>query len=366
MHDWTRLARSIKDWGRELGFDAIGITGTDLGEAERELNDWLAADCHGEMDYMATHGTKRSRPAELVPGTRAVIAARMNYRPPVAPAASAEVAAISRYALGRDYHKLLRARLQKLADRIVAEVGEFGYRVFTDSAPVMEVALAAKAGLGWRGKHTLLLSRQAGSWFFLGEIYVDLPLPPDAPATDHCGTCRACLDACPTDAFLAPYRLDARRCISYLTIELKGAIPEPLRPLLGNRIYGCDDCQDVCPWNREAPMTREPDFLPRHALDTATLIELFAWDEAEFNEKLAGSAIRRIGHERWLRNIAIALGNAPSLPELIAALEARREDSSALVREHVAWALNQHPHPPAPLPEKGGDGCSRTASAPVR
>ncbi|WP_124962414.1 tRNA epoxyqueuosine(34) reductase QueG [Sulfurisoma sediminicola] len=353
MHDWTRLARSIKDWGRELGFDAIGITGTDLGEAERELNDWLAADCHGEMDYMATHGTKRSRPAELVPGTRAVIAARMNYRPPVAPAASAEVAAISRYALGRDYHKLLRARLQKLADRIVAEVGEFGYRVFTDSAPVMEVALAAKAGLGWRGKHTLLLSRQAGSWFFLGEIYVDLPLPPDAPATDHCGTCRACLDACPTDAFLAPYRLDARRCISYLTIELKGAIPEPLRPLLGNRIYGCDDCQDVCPWNREAPMTREPDFLPRHALDTATLIELFAWDEAEFNEKLAGSAIRRIGHERWLRNIAIALGNAPSLPELIAALEARREDSSALVREHVAWALNQHPHPPPPSRERG-------------
>ena len=343
MHDWSGLKAKIKNWGRELGFDAISIAGTDLGEAEHELQDWLAAGCHGEMDYMAAHGSKRSRPAELVPGTQAVIMARLNYRPATADfSQDATYAVVSRYALGRDYHKLLRARLQKLADRIVAEAGEFGYRVFTDSAPVMEVALAAQAGLGWRGKHTLLLSREAGSWFFLGEIYVALPLPPDAPTTDHCGTCRACLDACPTDAFLAPYRLDARRCISYLTIELKGAIPEPLRPLLGNRIYGCDDCQDVCPWNREAPLTREADFLPRHGLDAATLVELFAWDEATFNEKLAGSAIRRIGHERWLRNIAIALGNAPSTPEIIAALEARREDSSALVREHVVWALQRH------------------------
>ncbi|MBU0752061.1 MAG: tRNA epoxyqueuosine(34) reductase QueG [Gammaproteobacteria bacterium] len=258
--------------------------------------------------------------------------------------ADASRAAISRYALGRDYHKLIRARLQKLADRIVADVGEFSYRVFTDSAPVMEGELAKNAGLGWRGKHTLLLSRTAGSWFFLGEIFVDLPLPEDAPTTDHCGSCRACLDACPTDAFLAPHRLDARRCISYLSIELKGAIPEDLRHRLGNHIYGCDDCQTVCPWNREAPATREADFLPRHNLDAATLTELFAWDEATFNEKLAGSPIRRIGHERWLRNIAVALGNAPTSPKIIAALVARRDHPSALVCEHVAWALARHGH----------------------
>jgi epoxyqueuosine reductase len=342
MHDWSELAQRIKDWGRELGFDAVGIAGTDLGDAEHDLADWLAAGCHGEMDYMAAHGSKRSRPAELVPGTRAVIAARMNYRPAAGPVAGAAHAAISRYALGRDYHKLLRARLQKLADRIAAEIGDFGYRVFTDSAPVMEVALAAGAGLGWRGKHTLLLSREAGSWFFLGEIYVELPLPPDAPVTDHCGTCRACLEACPTQAFAAPYRLDARRCISYLTIELKGAIPEALRPHMGNRIYGCDDCQDVCPWNRTAPLTREKDFLPRHGLDAATLIELFTWDEASFDGKLAGSPIRRIGHERWLRNIATALGNAPTSAAIVAALEARQDDCSPLVREHVAWALRRH------------------------
>jgi epoxyqueuosine reductase len=350
MHDWSQLALRIKEWGRELGFDAVGITGTDLGAAERGLADWLGAGCHGEMDYMAAHGTRRSRPADLVPGTQAVIVARMNYRPAsVDAAADPAHAAISRYALGRDYHKLLRARLQKLAARIAGDVGEFGYRVFTDSAPVLEVELAKNAGLGWRGKHTLLLSREAGSWFFLGEIFVALPLPLDVPTTDHCGTCRACLDACPTDAFIAPYRLDARRCISYLTIELKGAIPEPLRPLLGNRIYGCDDCQSVCPWNREAPATREADYLPRHGLDSATLIELFAWDESEFEEKLAGSAIRRIGFERWLRNIAVALGNAlravgnaPPSAGIAAALEARREHPSALVREHVAWALARH------------------------
>jgi len=356
MHDWTDLARRIKEWGRELGFDAIGIAGTDLGEAERELHDWLAAGMHGEMDYMAAHGTKRSRPAQLVPGTRAVIVGRINYRPAAAGIAEdPQRAAISRYALGRDYHKLLRARLQKLAERIEKETGAFGHRVFTDSAPVMEVPLAAKAGLGWRGKHTLLLARDAGSWFFLGEIYVDLPLPPDAPATDHCGSCRACLDACPTNAFVAPYALDARRCVSYLTIELKGAIPEPLRPLLGNRIYGCDDCQTVCPWNREAPATREPDFLPRHGLDAAALIDLFAWDEAGFDAKLAGSAIRRIGFERWLRNIAVALGNAPTSPEVVAALAARHEHPSALVREHVAWALARHQSPVAAV-TTGRDG----------
>ncbi|MDP2792904.1 MAG: tRNA epoxyqueuosine(34) reductase QueG [Sulfurisoma sp.] len=342
MHDWSALKDKIKGWGRELGFDAIGIAGTDLGDAEAGLNDWLAAGCHGEMDYMAAHGTKRSRPAELVPGTQAVIMGRMNYRPASADfSGDATQGTVSRYALGRDYHKLLRARLQKLADRIVDEIGEFGYRVFTDSAPVMEVALARNAGLGWRGKHTLLLSREAGSWFFLGEIFVALPLPPDAPTTDHCGTCRACLDACPTAAFTAPYRLDARRCISYLTIELKGAIPTALRSLLGNHIHGCDDCQSVCPWNREAPLTREVDFLPRHGLDVATLLELFAWDAATFNEKLAGSPIRRIGHERWLRNIAVALGNVPATTEIIAALESRNDHASALVREHVAWALVQ-------------------------
>jgi epoxyqueuosine reductase len=351
MHDWAALKERIRGWGGELGFDAVGIAGPDLGEAESGLADWLAAGCHGEMDYMAAHGTKRARPAELVPGTQAIIVARMNYRP-ASPekgipsghadfSADPDRATISRYALGRDYHKLLRARLQKLAERIGAEVGDFGHRVFTDSAPVMEVELAKNAGLGWRGKHTLLLSREAGSWFFLGEIYVDLPLPPDTPTTDHCGTCRACLDACPTEAFVAPYQLDARRCISYLTIELKGVIPESLRPLLGNRIYGCDDCQTVCPWNREAPTTREADFAPRHGLDTATLLELFAWDEATFNENMAGSAIRRIGHERWLRNIATALGNAPASPQVIAALMARRDHPSALVREHVAWALGR-------------------------
>jgi epoxyqueuosine reductase len=254
-------------------------------------------------------------------------------------------AAVSRYAQGRDYHKVLRNRLQKLADRIEAEAGTFGYRVFTDSAPVMEVELAARAGLGWRGKHTLLLSRDAGSWFFLGEILVDLPLPPDAPAAEHCGTCRACLNACPTGAIVAPYRVDARRCISYLTIELKGSIPLELRSLIGNRVYGCDDCQLCCPWNREAPRTREDDFAVRHGLDRATLIELFAWSESDFEEKLAGSPIRRIGHERWLRNLAVGLGNAPTAPAVIAALEARRKHPSALVREHVEWALARHQGP---------------------
>ncbi|CAG0975059.1 partial Epoxyqueuosine reductase, partial [Rhodocyclaceae bacterium] len=280
------------------------------------------------------------------PDTVSIITARMNYLPQAAPMeavlADGTRAAISRYALGRDYHKLLRNRLQKLADRIAAEVGEFGHRVFTDSAPVMEGAVAAQAGLGWRGKHTLLLSREAGSWFFLGEIYTDLPLPPDLPVTDHCGTCTACIDACPTHAIIAPGRVDARRCISYLTIELNGAIPEELRPLMGNRIYGCDDCQLCCPWNRGAPPTKEPDFAPRHGLDRAGLAELFAWTEEEFADRLAGSPIRRIGHERWLRNIAVALGNAPASTVVIDALVSRRDHPSELVREQVAWALARH------------------------
>lgn len=344
--DGVELAARIREWGRELGFDAIGFADTALDAAEAELAAWLEAGFHGEMDYMASHGTRRSRPAELVPGTVSVVTARMNYLPTATPMeavlADGARAAISRYALGRDYHKLLRARLQKLAERIAAEIGPFGHRVFTDSAPVLEVALAEKSGLGWRGKHTLLLTREAGSYFFLGEIYTDLQLPTDAPQADHCGTCRACLDCCPTQAIVAPYTVDARRCISYLTIELKGAIPEKLRPLIGNRVYGCDDCQLACPWNRFARRTGETDFSVRHGLDNASLVELFAWTEAEFRTRLAGSAIHRIGHERWLRNLAVGLGNAPTSPDVVAALEARRDHASALVREHVAWALVRH------------------------
>jgi len=344
--DGVELAARIRQWGRELGFDAIGIAGTALDAAETELQAWLAAGFHGEMDYMASHGTKRSRPDELVPGTVSIITARMNYLQQAAPMetvlADGTRAAISRYALGRDYHKLLRARLQKLAERIAAEIGPFGHRVFTDSAPVQEVALAERSGLGWRGKHTLLLTREAGSYFFLGELYTDLPLPADRPQEDHCGSCRACLDICPTQAIVAPYTVDARRCISYLTIELKGAIPVALRPLIGNRVYGCDDCQLACPWNRFARRTVETDFAVRHGLDSASLVELFAWTEAEFKSRLAGSAIYRIGHERWLRNIAVALGNAPGSPEVIAALASRRDHPSVLVREHVAWALARH------------------------
>jgi epoxyqueuosine reductase len=295
---------------------------------------------------MAKHGMTRARPGELVPGTRSVITVRMDYWPEAAHARDnledGRRAYVSRYALGRDYHKLIRARLQKLADRIVQDIGPFPYRVFTDSAPVLEVELAGRSGLGWRGKHTLLLSRQAGSHFFLGEIYCALPLPADAPQAEHCGRCRACLDACPTSAFTAPYQLDARRCISYLTIEHAGPIPLELRPLMGNRIYGCDDCQLACPWNRFARITKEPDFSPRQNLDTASLTELFAWTEEEFKTRLAGSPIYRIGHERWLRNIAVALGNAPRSPEITAALNARAEHPSELVREHVAWALARH------------------------
>jgi epoxyqueuosine reductase len=350
--DFAALARDIKRWGQELGFEQLGITDCELSAAEAHLIAWLDRGWHGDMDYMARHGVTRARPAELVPGTVRVISARMNYLPDARDSAAIlgdpERAYISRYALGRDYHKVMRRRLQRLADRISAEVGVFRYRAFTDSAPVMEVALAQKAGLGWRGKHTLLLNREAGSYFFLGEIYTDLPLPPDEPTIEHCGTCRRCLDACPTGAIVAPYELDARRCISYLTIEHKGAIPETLRPLVGNRVYGCDDCQLVCPWNRFAQTSAEPDFNVRNGLDDATLVDVFAWSEADFHERLAGTAIHRIGYERWLRNVAVGLGNAlrslrgaAAAVQIIAALEARSGDRSELVREHVAWALAQ-------------------------
>jgi epoxyqueuosine reductase len=342
--DFARLAQDIQRWGRELGFQEVGIADTELGEAEERLQRWLAAGRHGDMAYMARHGTARSRPRELVPGTLRVISARLDYWPEAADARAnlddPSRAYVSRYALGRDYHKVLRARLAKLVDRIAAQTGPFGYRVFTDSAPVLEVALAAKAGLGWRGKHTLLLTREAGSYFFLGEIYTDLPLPLTPPTTPHCGTCSACIAACPTAAIVAPYELDARRCISYLTIEHRGAIPEALRPLIGNRVYGCDDCQLACPWNRFAQLTTDADLRAvRNGLDRATLVELFAWTREEFENRLAGSAIRRIGYERWLRNIAVGLGNAPRSEEAIAALQARANDPSPLVREHVAWAI---------------------------
>jgi epoxyqueuosine reductase len=412
------LAARIRAWGRELGFGAIGISDTNLTDAEAGLAAWLEAGCHGEMDYMAKHGMKRARPAELVAGTRRVITLRMAYLPAAmlepdvdgkeadslaqgvrddrahdrrasgdddarahahrsdwrsreaARLADPQAAVVSIYARGRDYHKVLRARLQQLAERIEAEVGVYGHRVFTDSAPVLEVELAQKAGIGWRGKHTLLLQRDAGSLFFLGEIYVDLPLPtdaddpssnaPEAPGS-HCGSCTRCIGACPTGAITGPYRVDARRCISYLTIELHGSIPEELRPLIGNRVYGCDDCQLVCPWNKFAQAAPVADFDVRHGLDRATLVELFSWSEAEFDTRMQGSAIRRIGYERWSRNIAVAIGNAlrsrregrdgpadsavaHALPDaareaLVEALRARENDASALVREHVQWAL---------------------------
>ncbi|QGZ39609.1 epoxyqueuosine reductase [Pseudoduganella flava] len=353
----STLAGAIKAWGRELGFAEVRIADIDLAAAEAGLQAWLDAGMHGEMDYMASHGMKRARPAELVPGTVRVITARMNYLPVShdegwrererARLDDPQAAVISVYARGRDYHKVLRARLQQLADRIRAEVGEFGYRVFTDSAPVMELPLAEKSGLGWRGKHTLLINRDAGSLFFMGEILVDLPLPVDAPTTSHCGQCSACIDVCPTSAILGPGRLDARRCISYLTIELKGAIPLELRPLIGNRVYGCDDCQTVCPWNKFAQRATLPDFDERHGLGTAGMVELFAWSEDDFNRKMEGSPIRRIGHERWLRNLAVGLGNAAAAgargdSAIVAALQARQAHPSELVREHVAWALAQH------------------------
>jgi epoxyqueuosine reductase len=340
----AELARAIKRWGEELGLQQVGIAGCELDEPERRLGRWLADGMHGDMRYMARPDAKRTRPAELVPGTRRVISVRMNYLSEPHQNIQAVLddparAFVSRYAVGRDYHKVLRQRLKRLADRIRERVGDFGYRVFVDSAPVLEKPLAVKAGLGWIGKHTNLINARAGSWFFLGELYCDLPLPVDRPADDHCGRCKACIDICPTDAIVAPYVLDARLCISYLTIEHAGAIPEPLRARLGNRIYGCDDCQLTCPWNRFARRTEELDFVARQNLDSATLVSLFAWDEAEFLRRTEGSAIRRIGHERWLRNLAVALGNAPPSTAIRNALHERAAHPSPLVREHVQWAL---------------------------
>jgi epoxyqueuosine reductase len=338
-----QLAADVKRLGTELGFAKVGVATTNLDADEQRLERWLALGRHGTMGYMERHGRKRSRPAELVPGTIRVISARMSYWPDEAREARAALADprtgyVARYALGRDYHKVLRQRLQRLADAIAERIGAFGYRVFVDSAPVLEKALAREAGLGWIGKHTNLLDRD-GSWFLIGELYTDLPLPADAAVTEHCGTCRACIDVCPTQAIVAPYELDARRCISYLTIELKGSIPEELRPAIGNRIFGCDDCQLFCPWNKFARTTSIGDFAVRHGLDSADLVELFAWSEAQWRDRTAGSALRRAGYEGWLRNIAVALGNAPPDGLVVAALEARAADASAIVREHVHWAL---------------------------
>ena len=348
--DGARWVEKIKAWGQELGFAELGIAGVDVSAATPGLLRWLALGRHGEMDYMAKHAPLRAAPQALLPGTCSVITARLPYWPDAAPAAQvladSQLGYLSRYALGRDYHKTVRQRLQKLAERIeqlsqevqvMGPAESFAYRVFSDSAPVMEVELTRQSGIAWRGKHTLSLTRQ-GSWHFLGEIYTNLPLPADAPGDEHCGDCHRCLDACPTQAIVAPYEVDARLCISYLTLELKGAIPETLRPLIGNRIYGCDDCQLCCPWNRFAQIG-DRDFAVRNGLDNTPLAALFAWSAQDFEQRLAGSPIRRIGHERWLRNIAVALGNAAASPNAIAALNRQREHPSALVREHVAWAL---------------------------
>jgi epoxyqueuosine reductase len=345
--DYATLTRQIKAWGVELGFGQVGITDAHLEQARARLDRWLEAGYHGEMGYMQRHGTKRSRPDELIPGTVRVISVRMDYQPvddnaSVQVLESPDLGYLARYSLGRDYHKLMRRRLQKLADCIDTEVGAFGYRVFVDSAPVMEKPLAQNAGLGWIGKHTNLINKESGSWFLLGEIYTDLPLPVDEPAADHCGSCHTCMDVCPTNAIIAPYTLDARRCISYLTIELKGSIPVEFRAPIGNRIFGCDDCQLFCPWNKFAQPTAEADFAPRHGLDTAKLVTLFSWTESEWLEKTTGSAIRRAGYEGWLRNIAVALGNAESTPVVSAALESRRQHPSPMVREHVEWAITEH------------------------
>lgn len=345
--DASALLAEIKAWAADLGFAGVGIANIDLSSDEGHFAEWLREGFHGEMAYMSRHGLKRSRPAELLPGTVSCISVRMDYWPPAAAdphevLADASLAYISRYALGRDYHKLMRHRLQKLCDRIAAAIGPVGYRAFVDSAPVLEKALARNAGLGWIGKHTNLIERNSGSYFFLGEIYLNLELPADSGSTAHCGTCSACIPVCPTGAIVAPYRLDARRCISYLTIELEGPIPIEFRRAMGNRIYGCDDCQLACPWNKFARPAAEKDFQVRHGLDRTALAALFAWSEADFLEKTRGSAIRRIGFERWLRNIAVALGNAASTPTVIEALRSREHDASPIVREHVRWALEEH------------------------
>lgn len=354
MTDYVQLAQEIKQLGKQAGFADVRISDVDLSHVEARYATWIEAGFHGEMAYMESHGSKRYRPDELVPGTVRVISVRMDYLPRDTPENwreleqnhAADTAVISIYARGRDYHKVLRQRLQQLADQIALSVGEFGYRVFTDSAPVMEVALAEKAGLGWRGKHTLLLNREAGSLFFLGEILIDIPLPVDPPTSAHCGQCTTCIDVCPTQAIVAPYKVDARRCISYLTIELHGSIPEEFRSLIGNRVYGCDDCQSFCPWNKFAQASELDDFDVRHGLDRSSMVQLFAWSEAEFLRKMEGSAIRRIGHERWLRNLAVGLGNAAGefkgKPEIVAALKTRLDHPSEMVREHVRWALARH------------------------
>ncbi|MFN9774138.1 MAG: tRNA epoxyqueuosine(34) reductase QueG [Burkholderiales bacterium] len=354
----------LRDWARELGFASLGVADVDLADAEEGLARWLAAGFHGEMEYMARHGATRARPAELVPGTVRAVMVAIDYAPSDpdwverawATLADGERAYVSRYALGRDYHKVVRARLARLAERLQAEVGPFGWRAFCDSAPVMEVELARRAGLGWRGKHTLLLARDGGSMRFLGTLYTDLPLPVDASVDEHCGRCTACIAACPTGAIVAPYRLDARRCISYLTIEAKGAIPADLSEAIGNRIYGCDDCQLACPWNKYAAAAALPDFAPRERLDAAGLVELFAWDRGAFERRFEGSAIRRIGHERWSRNLAVALGNAPTTDAVVAALRAREHDPSPLVAEHVRWALARHGEAPLSAPTTARTG----------
>ncbi len=341
------LKAEVLDWSSDLGFQQTGISDIDLDEAEQRLRTWLGAKFHGTMDYMRRHGSKRSRPDELLPGTLRVISVRMDYLPHAQEEARRlldhdSLAYVSRYALGRDYHKVLRQRLKRLAHRIEQRVGNFGYRVFVDSAPVLEKALAEKAGLGWIGKHTNLINRDDGSWFFLGELYTDLPLPVDSAEHSHCGSCVACIDVCPTKAIVEPYVLDARRCISYLTIELKESIPVEFRKAVGNRIYGCDDCQIFCPWNKFARPTAEGDFAPRHDLESSDLCELFSWSEQTWLQKTEGSAIRRIGYERWLRNIAIALGNAKTTSAVVDALRSRQHAASDMIVEHVQWALAQH------------------------
>lgn len=364
--DYTKLAQDIKQWGRELGFQQVGITDTNLDEHEKYLHQWIQNGHHADMDWITSHGNKRSRPEELLPGTIRVISVRMDYLPGDTHQASLlakpDKAYLARYALGRDYHKLIRKRLAQLAKQITGAIDDMTanqnlasqppqQRPFVDSAPVMERAIAQKAGLGWIGKNTMLINTKAGSWFFLGELFTNLPLPIDQPIVEepftknHCGSCRACLDICPTQAFVTPYQLDARRCISYLTIENKGAIPEELRKPMGNRVFGCDDCQIVCPWNKFAKPAAEKDFLPRHGLDNPDLVHLFNWTEEEFNRFTEGSAIRRIGYEGWLRNLSVALGNAPTTDFIINALQARIQHSSALVQEHVQWALEQHGFP---------------------
>lgn len=345
--EMVALKTELVEWSAELGFQKMGVSDINLGEAEQRLQQWLTAKFHGSMEYMDRHGSKRSHPDELVPGTVRVISVRMDYFPEPQDDARqlldhGSKAYISRYALGRDYHKVLRARLRALASRIEERIGEYGYRVFVDSAPVLEKALAEKAGIGWIGKHTNVIDKTTGSWFFLGELYTDVPLPIDAAEVSHCGSCTVCIDICPTKAIVGPYMLDARRCISYLTIENKGSIPVEFRKDIGNRIYGCDDCQLFCPWNKYAKPTAEKDFAPRHGLDSVQLTDLFCWDRETWLQKTEGSAIRRIGHERWLRNIAIALGNATTTPEVVAALKLRQHSHSELVTEHVEWALQQH------------------------